>query len=103
MSPGGHAATTVVASAATAYLSGSLSLVTAVALGGFVIDVDHAIDYVLFNRQRDLPRRPSSATTWRAARSWLCWRSTPGSCSRCWLPSRGGRSGRCCGATSAVP
>jgi len=58
MSPGGHAATTVVASAATAYLSGSLSLATAVALGGFVIDVDHAIDYVLFNRQRDL--RPTA-------------------------------------------
>jgi hypothetical protein len=54
MSPGGHAVTTVVASAATAYLSGSLSLATAVALGGFFIDVDHAIDYVLFNRPRDL-------------------------------------------------
>src|SRR4029453_772841 len=54
MSPGGHAATTVVASAATAFMSGSLPLATAVALGGFFIDVDHAIDYVLFNRQRDL-------------------------------------------------
>ena len=54
MSPGGHAATTVVASAATAFLSGSLPLATAVALGGFFIDVDHAVDYVLFNRQRDL-------------------------------------------------
>ena len=58
MSPGGHAATTVVASAATVYLSGSLWLASAVALGGFVIDVDHAIDYVLFNRQRDL--RPTA-------------------------------------------
>jgi hypothetical protein len=58
MSPGGHAATTVIASAATAYLSGSLSLATAVALGGFFIDVDHAVDYVLFNRQRDL--RPTA-------------------------------------------
>ena len=58
MSPGGHAATTVVASAATAYLSGSLPLTTAVALGGFFIDVDHAVDYVFFNRQRDL--RPAS-------------------------------------------
>jgi len=54
MSPGGHAATTVVASAATAFLSGSLPLATAVALGGFFIDVDHGVDYVLFNRQRDL-------------------------------------------------
>jgi hypothetical protein len=58
MSPGGHAATTVVASAATVALSGSLSLATAVALGGFFIDIDHAIDYVLFNRQRDL--RPAA-------------------------------------------
>ena len=58
MSPGGHAATTVVASAATAYLSGSFPLATAVALGGFFIDVDHAIDYVLFDRQRDL--RPTA-------------------------------------------
>src|SRR5262245_11772084 len=58
MSPGGHAATTVVASAATAFLSGSLPLATAVAVGGFFIDVDHAVDYVLFNRQRDL--RPAA-------------------------------------------
>ncbi len=58
MSPGGHAATTVVASAATVALSGSLPLATAVALGGFFIDIDHAIDYVLFNRQRDL--RPAA-------------------------------------------
>ena len=58
MSPGGHAVATVVASAATAYLSGSLPLATAVALGGFFIDVDHAVDYVFFNRQRDL--RPAS-------------------------------------------
>ena len=58
MSPGGHAATTVVACAATAHLSGSLPLATAVALGGFVIDVDHAVDYVVFDRQRDL--RPTA-------------------------------------------
>jgi hypothetical protein len=58
MSPGGHATTTVVASAATAFLFGSLPLATAVALGGFFIDVDHAVDYVLFNRQRDL--RPAA-------------------------------------------
>jgi hypothetical protein len=58
MSPGGHAVTTLVASAATVYISGSLSLATGVALGGFLIDVDHAVDYVLFNHQRDL--RPSA-------------------------------------------
>lgn len=54
MSPGGHAVTTVVASAATAYVSGSLALASAVVFGGFLIDVDHAFDYVVFNRQRDL-------------------------------------------------
>src|SRR4029453_4357565 len=58
MSPGGHAATTAVASAATAFLSGSLPLATAVALGGFFIDLDPPGDYVLFNRQRDL--RPAA-------------------------------------------
>jgi hypothetical protein len=57
MSPGGHAVTTVVASAATAYVSGSFALASAVILGGFVIDVDHAFDYIVFNRQHDL--RPS--------------------------------------------
>jgi len=54
MSPGGHALTTLVASAATAYVTGSLPIAAAVALGGFFIDVDHAVDYVLFNGQRDL-------------------------------------------------
>jgi hypothetical protein len=54
MSPGGHAVTTLVASAATAYLTGSLPVAAAVALGGFFIDIDHAVDYVLFNGQRDL-------------------------------------------------
>jgi hypothetical protein len=57
MSPGGHAATTVVATAAVAYVSGSPDVAAGVALGGFFIDVDHAVDYVLFNGQRDL--RPS--------------------------------------------
>jgi len=54
MSPGGHAVTTLVASGATAYVTGSLPIAAAVALGGFFIDVDHAVDYVLFNGQRDL-------------------------------------------------
>jgi hypothetical protein len=58
MSPGGHAATTVVASAVTAILFRSPPLAAAVALGGFFIDVDHAVDYVLFDRQRDL--RPAA-------------------------------------------
>jgi hypothetical protein len=54
MSPGGHLVTTVAASAAVAYTTGSLSLAAAVAAGGFLIDVDHIIDYVVFERQRDL-------------------------------------------------
>jgi hypothetical protein len=54
MSPGGHLVTTVAACAATAYATGSAPLTVAVAAGGFLIDVDHAVDYVLFERRRDL-------------------------------------------------
>ena len=54
MSPGGHLVTTAVASAAVGYATGSLPLATAVATGGFLIDLDHAIDYVVFDAQRDL-------------------------------------------------
>ena len=54
MSPGGHLVTTVAACAVTAYATGSTALAAAVGVGGFLIDVDHFIDYVLFERQRDL-------------------------------------------------
>lgn len=60
MSPGGHLLTTVAACAASAYLSralplaDSLALTAGIAAGGFLIDVDHAVDYVLFDGQRDL-------------------------------------------------
>jgi hypothetical protein len=54
MSPGGHLVTTAVACAATHLLSGSWPLTAAVAAGGFFIDVDHAADYVLFERRREL-------------------------------------------------
>ena len=54
MSPGGHLVTTIAACAVTAYATGSTALTAAVAAGGFLIDVDHAIDYVLFEGQRDL-------------------------------------------------
>jgi hypothetical protein len=57
MSPGGHAATTVLASASAAFLSGSPELAAGIVAGGFLIDVDHAVDYVAFDRQTDL--RPS--------------------------------------------
>jgi hypothetical protein len=58
VSPGGHLVTTIAACGATAAVTGSLALTAGVAVGGFLIDVDHAIDYVLVDRQRDL--RPAT-------------------------------------------
>jgi len=58
MSPGGHLVTTVAACAASVVLTRDLPLADTVALaggiatGGFLIDVDHAIDYVFVERQR---------------------------------------------------
>jgi hypothetical protein len=46
--------TTGVACAAAAAVTGSPTVTAAIAAGGFFIDVDHAVDYVLFERQRDL-------------------------------------------------
>jgi hypothetical protein len=57
VSPGGHLVTTAAACAITAYVTGSVSITAAVAAGGFFIDVDHFVDYVLFDRQRDLRPR----------------------------------------------
>jgi len=60
MSPGGHLATTVAACTAALALTRTmpageaLALVAGIAAGGFFIDVDHAVDYVVFERQRDL-------------------------------------------------
>jgi len=54
MSPGGHLLTTAAVCAATQATTGSWSLTAAVAVGGVLIDVDHALDYVLFERQRRL-------------------------------------------------
>jgi hypothetical protein len=60
MSPGGHLVTTVAACAAALALTrtlpagDALALAGGIAAGGFFIDVDHAVDYVLFERQRDL-------------------------------------------------
>ncbi len=58
MSPGGHLLTTAAACAAAAALTGSLPLTAGIAVGGFLIDVDHALDYVLVERQVDL--RPAA-------------------------------------------
>jgi hypothetical protein len=54
MSPGGHLVTTLAACAAGAVYSHSWPLVAGIVAGGFFIDVDHAVDYVLFDGQRDL-------------------------------------------------
>ena len=54
MSPGGHLVTTVAACGAAAATTDSWPLVAGLAAGGFWIDIDHAIDYVLVERQRDL-------------------------------------------------
>lgn len=54
MTPGGHLLTTVAACGVTYAMTGSLPLTLGVAAGGFGIDVDHAIDYVVFERQRNL-------------------------------------------------
>jgi len=54
MSPGGHLVTTTIACAAVYAGTGSAALTAGLAAGGFLIDVDHVLDYVLFERQRDL-------------------------------------------------
>jgi len=54
VSPGGHLVTTVAACTAAAAVTGSWPLTAGIAVGGFFIDVDHAVDYVVFERQRDL-------------------------------------------------
>lgn len=54
MSPGGHLLTTLSACAVSAVTTGSTPLTLGIAAGGFFIDLDHAVDYVLFDRQRDL-------------------------------------------------
>ena len=54
MSPGGHLVTTAAACAAVYAGTGSAELVAGLAAGGFLIDIDHVLDYVLFERRRDL-------------------------------------------------
>lgn len=58
MSPGGHLVTTAIACAAVQAATGSAALTAGVAAGGFLIDLDHVLDYVAFDRQRDL--RPAA-------------------------------------------
>ena len=58
MSPGGHLVTTAATCAAVYAGTGDAALTAGLAAGGFLIDVDHMVDYVFFERQRDL--RPAS-------------------------------------------
>ncbi len=58
MSPGGHLVTTALACGAVYAATGSAPLTAGLAAGGFLIDVDHVIDYVAFDRRRDL--RPAA-------------------------------------------
>jgi hypothetical protein len=53
MSPGGHLVTTAVVCAVAAAHQ-QWELAAGLAVGGFWIDVDHAVDYVLFEGRRDL-------------------------------------------------
>jgi hypothetical protein len=53
MSPGGHLVTTA-AACAVAAVHQQWGLAAGLAAGGFWIDVDHAVDYVVFEGQRDL-------------------------------------------------
>src|SRR5262245_10189736 len=54
MSPGGHLVTTAVTCGAVYALTGSAAFTAGVAAGGFLIDVDHVLDYVVIEGQRDL-------------------------------------------------
>ena len=54
--PGGHLATSLILSTTTYYATGSVEASAGAFAGGFLIDVDHYLDYLLFEKQW---RRPS--------------------------------------------
>ena len=54
MSPGGHLVTTAIAGGAVFAATGSIPLTAGIAVGGFLIDVDHVVDYVTVERRREL-------------------------------------------------
>ena len=54
--PGGHLATSLILSTTTYYVTGSAEASAGAFAGGFLIDVDHYLDYLLFEKQW---RRPS--------------------------------------------
>src|SRR5947208_4317166 len=54
MSPGGHLVTTAVAAGVGLAATGSVPFAAGIVVGGFLIDVDHAVDYLIVERQREL-------------------------------------------------
>ena len=54
--PGGHLTTSLILSTTTFYATGSVEASAGAFAGGFLIDVDHYLDYLLFEKQW---RRPS--------------------------------------------
>jgi len=56
MMPGGHLATAVALGGAAYATTGSIEVATGCFAGGFLIDVDHYLDYLLFEKQW---RKPS--------------------------------------------
>src|SRR3954468_6746804 len=51
MMPGGHLATSLTLSATAYYATGSMEAAAGAFAGGFLIDVDHYLDYLLFEKQ----------------------------------------------------
>jgi hypothetical protein len=58
MMPGGHLATSIILSSAVYASTKSAELAVGCFFGGFLIDVDHYLDYIVFEKQW---RRPSPA------------------------------------------
>ncbi len=58
MSPGGHLVTTAIAAGVVLAGTGSVPLAAGIGIGGFLIDIDHVVDYVTVERRRDL--RPAA-------------------------------------------
>jgi hypothetical protein len=54
MSPGGHLVTAAIAAGVGLTATGSVPLAAGIVAGGFFIDVDHAVDYLIVERRREL-------------------------------------------------
>jgi hypothetical protein len=54
MSPGGHLVTTAIAGGIVLAATGSIPMTVGIAVGGFLIDLDHVADYVIVERRREI-------------------------------------------------